>query len=216
MAKGLRSKSKVAARRIKRQDPASIYKITAEQRIQQASARLAALAKQPKISSSSLTSSPSDDADADADGAAAAAAAAAAFPSRSSSTSLPRHHRKGGGRSALRRSARYASLHALRVREAETRQQLRTSFGSMPDEGVSFGAADATSTRLAADADAFKPTRRTRLGMADFAMLGLVDPDVLGHVAAEGEGASGAAVEGAGSRQSLGWLFGCSDDELSS
>ncbi|KAK0519535.1 hypothetical protein OC834_007347 [Tilletia horrida] len=213
MAKGLRSKSKVAARRIKRQDPASIYKITAEQRIQQASARLAALAKQPKISSSSLTSSPSDDADADADG---AAAAAAAFPSRSSSTSLPRHHRKGGGRSALRRSARDASLHALRVREAETRQQLRTSFGAMPDEGVSFGAADATSTRLAADAVAFKPTRRTRLGMADFAMLGLVDPDVLGHVAAEGEGASGAAVEGAGSRQSLGWLFGCSDDELSS
>ncbi|KAK0536584.1 hypothetical protein OC842_001943 [Tilletia horrida] len=174
MAKGLRSKSKVAARRIKRQDPASIYKITAEQRIQQASARLAALAKQPKISSSSLTSSSSDDADADADADADGAAA------------------------------------------AETRQQLRTSFGSMPDEGVSFGAADATSTRLAADAVAFKPTRRTRLGMADFAMLGLVDPDVLGHVAAEGEGASGAAVEGAGSRQSLGWLFGCSDDELSS
>ncbi|KAK0541030.1 hypothetical protein OC835_000350 [Tilletia horrida] len=215
MAKGLRSKSKVAARRIKRQDPASIYKITAEQRIQQASARLAALAKQPKISSSSLTSSSSDDADADAD-ADADGAAAAAFPSRSSSASLPRHHRKGGGRSASRRSARDASLHALRVREAETRQQLRTSFGSMPDEGVSFGAADATSTRLAADAVAFKPTRRTRLGMADFAMLGLVDPDVLGHVAAEGEGASGAAVEGAGSRQSLGWLFGCSDDELSS
>ncbi|CAD6927394.1 unnamed protein product [Tilletia laevis] len=63
MAKSLRSKSKVAARRVKRSDPTSIYKITAEQRIQKASARLVALSKAPKISSTSITQSSAEDDD---------------------------------------------------------------------------------------------------------------------------------------------------------
>ncbi|KAL9940196.1 hypothetical protein V8E36_000901 [Tilletia maclaganii] len=70
MAKSLRSKSKVAARRIKRTDPASIYKITAEQRIQASAARLAALSKAPKVprisssSSSSTTTAGAEDGEA--------------------------------------------------------------------------------------------------------------------------------------------------------
>ncbi|KAE8210561.1 hypothetical protein CF327_g5576 [Tilletia walkeri] len=73
MAKGLRSKSKVAARRVKRTNPASIYKITAEQRIQKASDRLVALSKAPKISATSIQPlNNDDDADSDTNGDAAA------------------------------------------------------------------------------------------------------------------------------------------------
>ncbi|KAK0551671.1 hypothetical protein OC846_002892 [Tilletia horrida] len=66
MAKSLRSKSKVAARRVKRTDPNSVYKINADQRIQRAAARLKVLAKGPKVSAQQSESAEDQEDDQDA------------------------------------------------------------------------------------------------------------------------------------------------------